>query len=247
MKKFKKMFIVLTVLVIAASFMTACKEDGEDIKKDNGDTVTYTLNAGDMLVAQGDTQKIVYTLTASDGSSTASIPVDFSCTTCTGTCEILDGDSIDVPDDAVIKPHNITATAKKDNKVVATDTFTVTVKSIDDIVITDIVINNMSIFRVGSEEEARTIVYNLFDGTVQITSGSFLNDVVVEFESDTLEITNGIIESDKTYEEDDYEVNDSDDEDEIDADLNDMMDDEDNEFGSFDELNIDDDDKEDSE
>ena len=207
MKKLKQMLGVLVTLTFAAVFFAACGGDDETPEGQIG--VTYTLSVENIAIFQGGHTHLAdhYTLTASDSSSIVDIDVSFECTSCTSTCEItIEGDNIQVPNDAGLITHTFLATAKKDDKTVATKSFTVTVKDASSIEITSIAIDNMNIYRIGSPEADRTIAYALFDGTTEINVDDYLADVVVEYAVVGLTITGGIIQSNKTYEIKTYTV-----------------------------------------
>lgn len=124
MKKFKHLPALCAAIVIGAAFFTACPDGNDDKPKG----VTYTLNVSNVNVAQGKSAAITYTLTASDSSSTAEIPVTFACTTHNENCTLTINDGVvTAGGDEAMEPHSFTATAKKDDKTIATKSFTITV------------------------------------------------------------------------------------------------------------------------
>lgn len=201
MKKFKQLLTLCAAIVIAAAFFSACPDGNVDPSG-----VTYTLTVHPVHLTPGDTADIDYTLTASDKSSTAGIPVTFACNDAACTLTVND---TEVTAAAGEDPgnHNFTATAKKDGTTVATKAFTVTVAPLSSIEAALLVIDDMAIYRTGGTEASRTIEFTLFDTEAEpITSHNFLQTVTVEYTSDTLTITDGIIESDKTYAEGKHDV-----------------------------------------
>jgi len=202
MKKFNHVLALCAVVITAVSFFAAC--GGESSSPETG--VTYTLAVSNISVSQGDTKEIEYTLTASDGSDTSAIPVTFADDD-SGSTLTINGSSVTAGQNETPAVHNFTATAKKDGATVATKTFTVTVTSLADIEAALLVIEDMEIYRVGGSATSRTIEPKLYDADgEEITNPVFLATVTYEYTSDTLTITNGVIQDSKAYAEEDHDV-----------------------------------------
>jgi len=175
--------------------------------------VVYTLTVEPVMVLVGASEEIRWALIASDQSATDALTVTFTSSDAPATLTIAkDGsgkDKITAAAGTAKGTYHYTATAKKGAETVTEAEFTVTVTTLDDVVIARAVVADMNIYRIGGTPNSYDITdFHLYQAdNTEITNSEFINQLVPAITNNGgLTWNNARIVPDKSYEVKDYNV-----------------------------------------